>query len=187
MLYLLKGHKTQNTNRNTTDIKRFFSRLYFFTLSQKTKVVFFNFSRNFRGDARPGPHLSPFRTQSNNSGYSFYVFIKGFRRYGTSLHSPFFCLNCTTVPLYYILRIKLWYCFKSLFFIYRSTKFSILQCVCMVLSDSVPIKMICNYSKSESEIRRIVSCASQGVWNGVLVLNIMGIKHTKCHCRLYIK
>ena len=126
MLYLLKGHKTQNTNRNTTDIKRFFSRLYFFTLSQKTKVVFFNFSRNFRGDARPGPHLSPFRTQSNNSGYSFYVFIKGFRRYGTSLHSPFFCLNCTTVPLYYILRIKLWYCFKSLFFIYRSTKFSIL-------------------------------------------------------------
>lgn len=73
----------------------FFPQLYFFTLLQK--VVFFNFSRTLTVMQNSGRRLSALRTQSRFR-LLFLRFYQGFSK--MELHSPFFCLNCTTVPLY---------------------------------------------------------------------------------------
>lgn len=75
-----KKTKHKKRSKNTTDVKAevFFPQLYFFTLLQK--VVFFNFSSRTLtvmqnlGRSVPSEHKA-------NSGYSFYVFIKGFQRW----------------------------------------------------------------------------------------------------------
>lgn len=115
MLYLLYGQEKRKKNhekrsKNTTDLKAevFFPQLYFFTLSQK--VVFFNFFSNFNSDAKLGPRLSALRTQSRFR----LLFLRFYQRFSKmELHFSFFLSElyyCSS--LYYILRIKLWYCFN---------------------------------------------------------------------------
>lgn len=99
-----KENHTQKHYRCKAEI--FFPpQLYFFT--QLQKVVFFNVSRTFNSDAKLGPRLGALWTQ-NKVRLIFLRFYQKVFNDGTTFSFCF--LNCTTVPLYYILRIKLWYC-----------------------------------------------------------------------------
>ncbi len=92
-----KKKKTRKTKQKHYRCKAevFFPQLYFFTLLQK--VVFFNFSRTLTVMQNSGRASVPSEHKAN-SGYSFLRFYQRFSK--MELHSPFFCLDCTTVPLY---------------------------------------------------------------------------------------
>lgn len=85
MLYLLYGqrkkktHKTQKHYRCKAEV--FFPRLYFFTQFFRKKVVFFNYSLTVTVMQNLGHTSVPFSEHKADSGYSFYVFIKGFQRW----------------------------------------------------------------------------------------------------------
>lgn len=99
MLYLLYGqkNKTQKTKQKHYRCKSrgFFSPAVFFYAVAKGCIFQF-FLSNFNSDAKLGP-LSALRTQSKFR----LLFLRFYQRFSKmELHSPFFCLNCTTVPLY---------------------------------------------------------------------------------------
>lgn len=108
MLYLLYGQQKIHYRCKT---KIFFSsslvslfppQLYFFT--QLQKVVFFNVSRTFNSDAKLGAATS---VPSEHKTVRL-IFLRFYQKVFNDGTTFSFCfLNCTTVPLYYILRIKL--------------------------------------------------------------------------------
>lgn len=113
-VFVIWTKKTQKTKQKHYRYKAevFFPAVFFYAVA---KGCIFQFLSNFNSDAKHGPHLGPLRTQSKFR----LLFLRFYQRLSKmELHSPFFCLNCTTVPLYYILRIKLWYCFNCLLSIY---------------------------------------------------------------------
>lgn len=79
-VFVIWTKKTQKTKQKHYRCKAevFFPQLYFFTLLQK--VVFFNFSRTLTVMQNSGRASVPSEHKAN-SGYSFYVFIKGFQRW----------------------------------------------------------------------------------------------------------
>lgn len=74
------------------------------------KGCIFQFLSNLNSDAKLGPRLSALWTQSKFR----LIFLRFYQRFSKmELHSPLFLSElyyCSS--LYYILRIKLWYCFK---------------------------------------------------------------------------
>lgn len=112
MLYLLYGRQKPHTHthyRCKAEICFPPPQLYFFT--QLQKVVFFNVSRTLTAMQNSGLRLGAPWTQ-NKVRLIFLRFYQKVFNDGTTFSSCF--LNCTTVPLYYILRIKLWYCSEAL-------------------------------------------------------------------------
>lgn len=112
-VFVIRTTKNHHTHTHTTDVKqRFVSlppQLYFFT--QLQKVVFFNVSRTLTAMQNSGLRLGAPWTH-NKVRLIFLRFYQKVFNDGTTFSSCF--LNCTTVPLYYILRIKLWYCSEAL-------------------------------------------------------------------------
>lgn len=101
MLYLLYGQTKKKNPRKTKQkhyrckAEVFFPPAVFFYAVAKGCI--FQFLSNFDSDAKLGPRLSALRTQSKFR----LLFLRFYQRFSKmELHSPFFCLNCTTVPLY---------------------------------------------------------------------------------------